>query len=300
MDRRYFIKGAILTAAGTGLQGHRIFAQSVTTPSSVLAVATGTDYTKLVQDALKALGGINKFVSPGARVVVKPNIGWDRTPEQGANTHPDVVTAIVREALAAGAKEVRVFDRTCNDPRRCYQRSGIHPALDALKDSRVICEHMDERKYVNLPIKNGKSLKEWEFYKDAVEADVYINVPVAKHHGLSGLSLGLKNVMGVIGGNRGKLHHGLGQKLADIATVLKPHLTIIDATRMLQRNGPQGGRISDVTVANKIIAGTDIVAADAYATTLFKKAPEELDSTVAAAALGLGEINLNKIKILEV
>jgi len=157
----------------------------------VLSVATGTDYTKLVTDALNAIGGIKSVVTSGTKVVVKPNIGWDRTPEQGANTHPDVVAAIVKEALAAGAKEVRVFDRTCNDARRCYQRSGIHPALDAIGDSRVICEHMDDRKYVKMAIKKGKSLKEWEFYKDAVEADVYINVPVAKHHGLSGLSLGL-------------------------------------------------------------------------------------------------------------
>ncbi len=128
-------------------------------------------------------------------------------------------------------------------------------------------------------------------------ADCYINVPVAKHHGLSRLSLGLKNVMGVIGGNRGKLHHNLGQELADLATVIRPTLTVIDATRLLLRNGPQGGRVEDVKIADTVIASADAVAADAYATTLFGLKPEEIDSTVAAYRMGLGEMDLQRLTV---
>ena len=158
-------------------------------------------------------------------------------------------------------------------------------------------EHIDSRKFVPVNIKKGESLKRWEIYRDALEADCYINVPVAKNHGLSGLTLGLKNSMGVIGGNRGSLHFDLGQKLADLATVLRPTLTVVDATRMLMRNGPQGGRTSDVKVADTLIVTRDMVAADAYATTLFGMQPEDIDSTVEAARMGLGVMDLNKMQI---
>ena len=182
------------------------------------------------------------YVRPGDRVVVKPNIGWDRSPEQGANTHPAVVRAIVEQVLEAGAARVLVFDRTCNEPRRCYKNSGIEDALSSL-GNKVRVEHIDERKFVPVEVARGKALTELSIYRDALEADCYINVPVAKHHGLSRLTLGLKNSMGVLGGNRGQMHHGIGQKLADLATVLRPTLNVIDATRMLMDNGPQGGRL---------------------------------------------------------
>ena len=158
---------------------------------------------------------------------------------------------------------------------------------------------MDNRKYVPMDIRKGKSLNRWEIYRDALEADCYVNVPVAKHHGLSGLTLGLKNSMGVIGGNRGSPHFSLGQKLADLATVLRPHLTVIDATRMLMRNGPQGGRIEDVKIADTLVVATDPVAADAYATTLFGMKPEEIGSTKAAFHMGIGEMDLAKMQIHE-
>jgi uncharacterized protein (DUF362 family) len=163
----------------------------------------------------------------------------------------------------------------------------------------VKLEHIDDRKFIPVDIEKGISLTRWDIYKEALLADCYINVPAAKHHGLSRLTLGLKNNMGVIGGNRGRLHHDLGQKLADLATVVKPHLTVVYATRMLMKNGPQGGRIKDVRKADTVVASADPVAADAYATTLFGLRPEEISSTVAAHKMGLGEMNLDRISVKE-
>jgi uncharacterized protein (DUF362 family) len=160
----------------------------------MVAVAEGKDYGRITAKAIAALGGMGRFVRKGATVVVKPNMGWDRSAEQGANTHPMVVRSVVDECLKAGAKRVKVFDRTCNDERRCYVNSGIGPALKGLKNVDV--KYLEEERYRKVAL-NGRVLKEWELYGEALSADVYINVPVAKHHGLTGLTLGLKNVMGI-------------------------------------------------------------------------------------------------------
>ena len=264
-----------------------------------IATVTGLDYADVVREAVKLLGGMDHFVRPGNKVVVKPNIGWDRSPEQAANTHPLVVKTLVELALEAGASEVKVFDHTCNEKRRCYKNSGIADAVKSLKQKKARYEYIDDRKFVPVDITDGISLTRWDIYKDALTADCYINVPVAKHHGLSSLTLGLKNSMGVIGGRRGRLHQNLGQNLADLATVIRPQLTVIDATRMLMDNGPQGGRISDVKKVDTVIASSDPVAADALATTLFGLAPEDIDSTVAAHRMGLGQMDLSKMNLIQ-
>jgi uncharacterized protein (DUF362 family) len=264
----------------------------------LLSVARGADWEKLVLTALEPLGGMPAFVKKGAKVVLKPNIGWDRRPDQAGCTHPAVVKALARACLDAGAARVSVFDRTCNDERRCYATSGIQAALESLNDDRVVVSFLDERKYVPVKIAKGKSVTEWSFYKEALEADCFINVPVAKDHGLSRLTLCLKNVMGVIGGNRGQIHQDMGQRLADLATVLRPTLNVVDATRILMANGPQGGNLADVAVKNTVIASVDPVAADAYATRLFGLKPEDVSSTVAAAAMGLGEMSMGRIRVV--
>ncbi len=265
----------------------------------VVAVIKDADHAKAVRTAIEKLGGIGAFVKSGDKVVVKPNMGWDRTVEQGANTHPVVVATLVRLALDAGAKQVLVFDRSCNDARRCYANSGIKAAVEAIGDARAQIPFIDDRKFAPVKILNGKAILEWALYRDAVEADCYINAPVAKHHGLSKLTLGMKNVMGVIGGNRGQIHQSIGQKLADLNTVIRAKLTVIDATRILLRHGPQGGNLEDVKVLDTVIASADPVAADAYATTLFGMKPEEIESTVAAHKAGLGEMDLAKMRIVE-
>ncbi len=301
MDRREFLRQVALWSAGlsVGIPCLRIGeARAAADVPPLVSHATGREYGALVERVLAPLGGMGSFVRPDERVVVKPNIGWDRGPELGANTHPLVVRALVEQALAAGAGQVLVFDRTCNEERRCYVNSGIQAALAAIKDRRLKLFHPDSRKYVPVEIRRGRAVKRLEVYRDALEADCYINVPVAKHHGLSRLTLGLKNSMGVLGGSRGAMHHNLGQKLADLATVIQPRLTVIDATRILLANGPQGGDPADVKVLDTLIASADPVAADAYATTLFGLRPEEIASTVAAHAAGLGEMDLARVRIV--
>jgi uncharacterized protein (DUF362 family) len=294
MDRRSFLK----TACAASICGPTLLRDAfAAVEPPLVAVAEGSDYPAITRKVIGALGGMRRFVRVGDVVVVKPNIGWDRSPEMAANTHPMVVRAIAEECLAAGAKKVKVFDNTCNDSRRCYVNSGIENALKGLKG--VECKHIEEERFrkVNL---NGRYLKEWELYDEALTADVFINVPVAKHHGLSRLTLGLKNIMGVMGGNRGFIHRNLDVAIADVNSHLKSHLTIIDATRILTAHGPQGGNIADVRKLNKVIASIDIVAADAFATTLFGLKPSDIPITVAAHARGLGEMNLEKIKVVRV
>jgi uncharacterized protein (DUF362 family) len=302
MDRREFLKQVCLWSAGLSLTVPRfrivpeVLALELQLP--LLAHARGKDYYSLVTRVVDSLGGMEQFVRPGDKVVIKPNIGWDRNPGQAANTHPLVVKALVEQALAVGAARVMVFDRTCNEERRCYVNSGIRDALGAVKDRRLRVYHPDPRKYVPVDVERGKAVRRLEIYKDALEADSYINVPVAKHHSLSRLTLGLKNSMGVLGGDRGKMHHDLGQKLADLATVVRPTLTVIDATRILLRSGPQGGDLKDVKVMDTVIASADPVAADAYATTLFDLQPEAIESTKAAFRMGLGEMQIANMKIV--
>lgn len=248
----------------------------------------------MIQKAIEALGGIGRFVKRGDVVVVKPNIGWDRVPEQAATTNPEVVAEIVRLCVQAGASKVKVFDRTCNEPRRCYHRSQIEPLA---RQAGAEVSHIYEQKFKTAAIPNGQQLKSWPFYVDALEADVYINVPIAKHHSLSRLTLGLKNTMGIIGGNRGQIHNHFDQKIVDLNTVIRPQLTIIDAVRILVNNGPQGGNLNDVKETKTIIASIDPVAADAYAATLFGLRPTELGFLVEAQKRGLGSFDFNQMKI---
>ncbi|MGE0155978.1 MAG: DUF362 domain-containing protein [Geobacter sp.] len=292
MDRRTFLKGTAASLVAGSLLGRQALAGS----GSTVAVAEGGDYAAITRRAVAALGGMGAFVKRGDVVVLKPNMGWDRAPEFAANTHPLVVRALAEECLAVGARRVKVFDHTCNDPRRCYINSGIQLALKGMKGVEV--KQIEPERFRKVLL-NGQFLKEWELYDEALNANVFINVPIAKHHGLSRLTLGLKNIMGVMGGNRGYTHRNLEVALADVNSVLKSHLTVIDATRILTAHGPQGGSLADVRVLNTVVASRDIVAADAYATTLFGMRPADIPTTVAAARRGLGEMDLRRVQVIK-
>jgi uncharacterized protein (DUF362 family) len=293
MDRRTFVR----TAGAAAVLAPLLVQELLAAPNkSLVAVAEGTDYPAITRKAINAVGGLKQYVKAGDVVVVKPNMGWDRSPELAANSHPLVVRTVVEECLAAGAKKVKVFDHTCNDPRRCYVNSGIEKALKGIKG--VECKQIEQERF-RMTTLNGQFLKEWELYDEALSANVFINLPVAKHHGLSRLTLGLKNIMGVMGGNRGFTHRNLAVALADVNSRLKSHLTIIDATRILTAHGPQGGNPADVRILNKVIASADIVAADAYATTLFGMKPADIAVTVEAHKRGLGQMNLDKIRVVK-
>jgi uncharacterized protein (DUF362 family) len=268
------------------------------TPQPLLAKAQGTNYAHLVGDALQALGGMKKFVNPGEVVVVKPNMAWDRAPELAANAHPVVVRKVVELCLEAGAKQVKVLDHTCHDARKAYVNSGIKGAVEGIKDSRAVVEYVDERRFVEVAVERARALKKWYFYKDILEADRFINIPVAKHHSESRLTMCLKNMMGAIGGWRGRIHVGLNQNIADMNLLLRPDLHVLDATRILLRNGPTGGRLEDVEVRNLVFAGSDPVALDAYGTTLFGLKPSDIGHIAKAHESGRGEMDLNKIKVI--
>ena len=305
MDRRIFLKDVAMWSAGVAAAAP-IFtidrtALAAETGAPVVAVIKGKDYAAMVARVLEPLGGMAAFVKKGMKVVVKPNIGFDRTVAQAANTHPDIVKATVKLVLDAGAASVAVFDNPTGDERLCYASSGIQEAVNSLKDPRVTCAYVDKRLFVPVEIKNGKSLKKFDFYKTALEADCYINLPVAKHHGSAKITVGLKNIMGILGGNRGQIHWSLGQRIADCNTVVRSRLTIVDASRVMFRNGPSGGAIEDLKVMDTIVASPDIVAVDAYsARAFFGMEPKDVDAIRAAAELGLGQMDLAKIKVIKV
>ena len=292
MKRREFLK-----ICGTSLLAGNLLVRDLWAKEpSVLSVSEGKDYMQITKSAIDALGGMKRFVKAGDIVLVKPNIGWDRRPEFGATTHPLVVRAIVEECLKAGAKRVKVFDNPCNEPRRSYENSGIPAALKGIDN--VEMKQMEEERYKKVKL-NGVALKEWEIYGEALSANVIINVPIAKHHSLTRLTLASKNIMGILGGNRGYIHRDIEDALADVNSVVKSQLTIIDATRILTNHGPSGGSLRDVKVLDKVIASTDMVAADAYATGLFGLKPTDISITVTANKRGLGEIDLGKVKVVK-
>ena len=264
--------------------------------STIVEVKHGSP-REMVQKAVEALGGIGRFVKKGDVVVVKPNIGWARRPEQAANTNPEVVAEVVKLCNAAGASKVKVFDNTCNNAKKCYKLSGIE---EAAKAEGAQVRYIYEQKFKKIKIPNGIILKSWEFYSDVLKADVFINIPIIKHHSLAQITMGFKNIMGVIGGNRGEIHNNFDQKLIDLNTIIKPQLTILDGINVLMRNGPVGGNINDVEHKNTIIAGTDQVAVDALGASLFGIEANTLGYLQEAYKRGFGEIDLNNVIIKKV
>ena len=266
----------------------------------MVAVVEGNKPAEITLAALGILGGIAKFVKKGDVVVLKPNMAWEKPLEAAATTNPDIVVALANECFKAGAKKVKIVERTCNDPKNCFQICGFEKALIGNKAEVVLLTN-DPKEYKEVKIPDGKELKSILIAKDVLECDVFINIPIAKNHGLSKLTLGIKNLMGVTGGKRPELHHQLGQKMAEILSVIKPHLTIIDAYRVLVRNGPTGGNLKDVVTVRKVIASIDPVAADSYACTLkpFSLEGKNVSCVQAAYDMGLGEIDLAKMDIVE-
>jgi uncharacterized protein (DUF362 family) len=263
-----------------------------------LAVSRGGEPEALVRHAVAALGGMMRFVSTGDDVIVKPNACVDyRTYEYAATTNPWVVGEIVRLCLEAGAGRVRVMDFPFGgDSESAYWSSGIQEQVLAAGGEM---EPIRFLKFVETEIPDALDLKKCQIYEDVLLADVVINVPIAKHHSLARLTLGMKNLMGVIR-DRPYMHGNLGQRLADLTSRVRPALTIVDAVRILQRSGPTGGRLSDVQKIDTVIASPDIVAADSYASTLFGLQPTDLSYIVSGLNMGLGQADLATMKIEEI
>lgn len=258
-----------------------------------MVTVTGGSPEQLVDQALQALGGINRFVSRGDVVVLKPNIGWDRVPQQAANTNPDLVGRVVELCFEAGAAKVVVTDVSCNDPRRCFQRSGIAAKAEAAGATVLLPE---DRKFRDYRF-NGELLSVWPVFTPIVEADKVINLPILKHHNLCRATIGLKNWYGMLGGRRNQLHQSIDISVVDLATFIRPTLTILDAYRVLVSNGPQGGNLNDVRLTKTVAAGTDPVAIDAFGAALLGLRTEQLPYLALAQKRGLGRINFEKLNV---
>jgi uncharacterized protein (DUF362 family) len=263
-----------------------------------MAIARGEGPQVITEQAIAALGGIERFVKSGDDVIIKPNICVDyNPPEYAATTNPTVVATLVKLCLGAGAKRVRVMDNPFGGTAKsAYAISGIEAAV---KEAGGEMEIMVPAKFIETPIPEGQDLNAWDVYRDIVNTDVLINVPIAKHHSLARLSLGLKNLLGVVS-QPNKFHYNLGQRIADLASLVRPTLTVVDAVRILVTHGPTGGSLNDVKQTNTIIASHDFVAADAQAATLFDLQGNGIAYIAAAAQMGLGTLDIDNLKIEEI
>jgi len=276
-------------------------APSPTAGAAYLAVArgAGADPAELTRRAIAAVGGIERFVKPGADVIVKPNICHAyHGPEYATTTNPQVVAAIVTLCLGAGAKRVRVMDSPFGgSPQAAYAKSGIE---DAVKAAGGQMDVMKSMRYREVAFPEGRLLKKWKVYGDILDADTVINVPIAKNHGSATLTLSMKNLMGLVDNRNGLHAKGLHQSIADLCTVIRPQLTVVDATRILLHNGPTGGNLDDVKQTDTVIASADMVAADSYAATLFGLTGKDIDYIRFGSEMGLGQMDLGAIMVEEI
>ena len=293
IGRREFLAGAVAAPLVCGaaqpavVQAH--FRASPAAPDAIAEEAR-----RLVRAAVEALGGMSRFVARGNTVWVKPNISWDRRPEQAACTNPDVVAALVELAWQAGARKVWVGDNPCQTPERTLLHSGIAAAA---RKAGAECEVLDERKFRRMPLTGAQVLKQWELYVPAMEADVLINAGIVKQHSLTRAVLGMKNLMGIAGGARNRFHQDIGRAVADLAGFVKPRLTVLDAIRVLAANGPTGGNLDDVRRRDTLIAGVDPVAVDAAGARILEIEPMDVSYVAEAQARGLGDLRAVPLRV---
>jgi uncharacterized protein (DUF362 family) len=308
LTRRQFLKLTGLATASAALFGAGCVAPATeagrrTPPAptgnrAYLAVARGGDPAAITQAAIAALGGMAHFVKSGDDVIIKPNICVNyRSPEYAATTNPTVVATLVTLCLEAGARRVRVMDTPFPGipADAAYEVSEIGQAVEA---AGGVMEVMSPVKFVTTPIPEGLDLTEWEVYQDVLDTNVLINVPIAKTHNLARLSLGIKNLLGVIT-KPNQMHGNLGQRAADLASLVRPTLTVVDAVRIMTAGGPTGGSLNYVQQTDTIIASHDFVAADAYAATLFDLTGADIAYVQAAADMGLGTLDLGSVEVEE-
>ncbi|WP_027717953.1 DUF362 domain-containing protein [Desulfovirgula thermocuniculi] len=262
-----------------------------------LAVVEGDNYEELLEKGLEAMGGIARFVQKGNLVVLKPNFSVPRAPEEACTTSPRLVAALVKKCLEAGAREVRVIDHPFFNGETCLEKTGMRRAVREAGGKVYVLDALNDRYYTRVEI-GGQALREVHFSRDVLEADVFINMPILKHHVATKLTMGLKNMMGLVW-DRGVFHaRGLHRPIAELAAFKKPHLIVMDAVRGITSNGPTGpGPIREF---RRLILGTDPVAVDAYGARLFGLDPAEIEHLRLAAGMGLGQMDLSKLHTVNV
>jgi uncharacterized protein (DUF362 family) len=302
VTRRDFLKMAGMAGVGAALAacapGQPPTETEPIADAAYMAIVHGADPAAITKAAVKAVGGIARFVSKGDDVIVKPNMCVNyQTYEYAATTNPTVVATLIRLCLEAGARRVRVMDTPyTGDPETAYRTSGIY---DAVVEAGGEMEVMSGVKFANFDIPEGREITSWPIYRDVMEADVLINVPIAKHHGSTRLTLGGKNLMGIIQ-RPNQFHRNLHQRIADLNTVVRPALTVIDAVRILTAHGPGGGNLNDVKKLDTVIASHDVITADAYAATLFGLTADDIGYIRLGAEMGLGEKDWSAVKVEEI
>jgi len=260
-----------------------------------LVAIKGGDPGAMFDRAIQSMGGMEKYIMKGQKVVIKPNIGWDAVPERASNTNPQLIGRIVEHCLAAGAKDVYVFDHTINEWRRCYKNSGIEKAT---KDAGgKIVDGASVGRYHEIDIPQGKSLKKAMVHELVLESDVFINVPVLKHHGGAGLCVSMKNLMGAVWDRTYWHANDLHQCIADFSSAIKPDLNVVDGYRILMKNGPRGVSLADVETRKFQIISSDMVAADTAATKMLAKNPAQIGHIRIASEMELGKMDLSKVLI---
>ena len=301
MKRRYFLKAVALSGIASTFRfsdGLEIMAQSA--KGYDLVAVLGGEPAAMFQKAITEIGGMSRFVKKGQKVVVKPNIGWDRPPELAANTNPELVSAIIRACFAAGAREVVVFDHTCDDWRKCYKNSGIE---DAVKKAggKMMPAH-EESYYREVQLPGGVNLKSTKVHQAILDCDVWINVPVLKMHGGAKMSVSLKNLMGIVWDRRYFHSHDLQQCIADCNTLPKKAvLNIVDAYRVIKAHGPQGRSENDVALAKGLFLSTDSVAVDTAAIKFYNQIESmnlaAVEHVGKAEALRVGTTHLENLNV---
>ncbi len=299
MERREFIKKSALAAAGSSLAFGN-FAEILGAvfkpplPFDLVAVKGG-EADSMFDRGIASLGGMKNFIKKGQTVLLKPNIGWDTSPERAANTNPKLVSRIIEHCLSAGAKEVNVFDHTCDNWSRCYSNSGIEKAVK--EAGGKIASGASEGYYQNIEVKKGKILTSAKVHELLLSADVFINVPVLKSHGSGRITAGMKNLMGVVW-DRGYWHRNdLHQCIADFSSYRKPDLIVIDAYNVMLRNGPRGVSTDDLALMKSQIISTDVVAADAAAAKIFGTEPDNVPYIKIAGEMNIGTKDLTQLRI---
>lgn len=308
MDRRNFLKAVALTGAAIttikDVDAMSVLTQSFETTNAAakydLIAVMGGEPEVMFRRAIAEMGGMKRFISKGDKVCVKPNIGWDQPVEMAANTNPKLIAEIVKQCFDAGAKEVTVFDHTCDDWRKSYTHSGIEAAAKAA-GAKVVPAHQ-ESYYKQVSIPKGKNLKTAKIHEAIVDSDKWINVPVLKNHGGAQMTIAMKNYMGIVW-DRGFFHaNDLQQCIADACTYEKrPVLNVVDAYRLMKTSGPRGKSASDVVLSKGLFVSQDIVAVDTAAVNFFNQAREmpldRVKHISNAQSLGLGSMNLDKLNI---
>jgi uncharacterized protein (DUF362 family) len=300
MDRRQFIHKSFIFSALGALYAStigKVFpgALKQTKGNYDLVAVRGGEPVEMYRKGIAEMGGIGKFVKRGQTVVVKPNIGWDVVPSLAANTNPELVGAIVEDCVKAGARRVFVFDNTCDDWQRSYKNSGIEDAVRAA-GGQLVPGNL-ERFYHDVEIPGAVRLTKAKVHEQILNCDVFINVPVLKHHAATSLTIAMKNLMGIVWDRRFWHRNDLQQCIADFCLYRKPDLNIVDAYLVMTQNGPRGTSASDLALKKNLLISADIVAVDAASALVFGSRPEDIPHIRIGDEMGIGTMNLQSLNI---